>query len=97
MAAFLPALNHQFVLVSVPQNVAASQTIAQEWASKFSSAPELRGLPVVLAHRTDELSPPAFYGPPNTVLWLQKLGWRNIPWQEYSISVITRKNADSTR
>ncbi len=75
------------VVVQVEPKVVADQRLTLLSHGLLAKSAELQGVPLVLAAKPDELSEPSFRGQPDLVDWLQKVGWRNIPFADCAISM----------
>jgi len=87
VAAFMEVDDVPCVVVQVEPKAVEDHRLSMVLRCLLARSVELQGVPLVLASKRDELSEPSFCGQPGTVLGLQKLGWRNIPFDDCTISM----------
>jgi hypothetical protein len=87
VAAFMKVDDVPCVVVQVEPKAVEDHRLGLVLQGLLARSVELQGVPLVLASKRDELSEPSFCGQPGTVLGLQKIGWRNIPFNNCTVSM----------
>ncbi len=88
-AAVIKEQEVTFVVVIVKAEVFNDKTLADKLIDTFSGS--FNGLPTVLMIQ-DEQGKPTYYGRTDIADFLSKVPLENIPWKQYALKQVQRKN-----